>query len=371
MKILFDHDVFTYQSIGGIARYYSELIGHLEKLEPGCCRLGFQFSNTSYLYDLKLNRQFPLHLYPFGNQLWSKQLFFRINRMFFYRTVRQNDFDLLHLTFYPDPAIREMTRKPIAITVHDMTPEIYPELFPGAGKWIAAKKFWCHHADLIFADSDHTRTDLLRIFPDIPPEKVFRVYIGGGLPPPGSETRLKLPENYLLFVGGRNNYKNFLPMLSALIPVFQENLSLSLICAGGGAFNGKEKQMIRTAGLFGRILQMKLNEAELAQLYKQAAALIYPSLYEGFGIPVLEAYSQNLPVLLSNRSCLPEIAGDGALYFDPEQPDSIADAVRRILSDGELRRRLVQNGAKRLKEFSWDRSAREIQALYRKCFQSR
>ena len=128
--------------------------------------------------------------------------------------------------------------------------------------------------------------------------------------------------------------------------------------------------MIRTAGLSGRILQMKPDETELTQLYKQAAALIYPSLYEGFGIPVLEAFSQNLPVLLSNRSCLPEIAGEAALYFDPEKPDAIADAVRRILSEGELRRQLIQNGRKRLKDFSWERSAREIRNFYRKCFQS-
>ena len=154
MKILFDHDVFTYQKTGGIARVLSELIGQMEKQEPGCCRMGFKFTNTSYLYGLGLAERFGLYHYPFGNHLWAKQLFFRINRFLFHQAVRRNDFDLLHLTFYPAPEIREMTAKPIAVTVHDMTPEIYPELFPGAGKWIAAKKFWCHHADLIFTDKD-------------------------------------------------------------------------------------------------------------------------------------------------------------------------------------------------------------------------
>ena len=364
MKILFDHDVFTYQSFGGIARYYSELIRQLEKLEPGCSRLGFKFSNTAYLYDWKLDRQFSLRPYPLGNHIWAKQLFFRINRLYFYHAVRKNDFDLLHLTFYPDPAIREMTRKPIAITVHDMTPEIYPDLFPGGGKWIAAKKFWCRHADLIFTVSDHTITDLLRIFPDIPSEKVHRVYNGGGFPP-GLTAYLDLPESYLLYVGGRNSYKNFLPMLSALIPVFRKNPSLSLICAGGGSFSGEEKQAIRDAGLSGRILQMRPDEAELAQLYQQASAFIYPSLYEGFGIPILEAFSRDVPILLSDRSSLPEIAGDAALYFDPGKPETIAEAVCRIMTDPDLRTDLTRRGRKRLNDFSWERSAREIRNLYR------
>ncbi|MBR4665842.1 MAG: glycosyltransferase family 4 protein [Lentisphaeria bacterium] len=364
MKILFDHDVFTYQTFGGIARCFSELIGQMEKLQPACCRLGFKFTNALYLYDLGLAERFGLCHYPFGNRLWAKQLFFRINRFLFYRTVRKNDFDLLHLTFYPAPEIREMTSKPIAVTVHDMTPEIYPELFPGAGKWIAAKKFWCHHADMIFTDSDCTRMDLLRIFPDIPPEKVHRVYISGGFSPE-LHSELEVPESYLLYVGGRQDYKNFLPMLSALIPVFQEYENLHLICAGGGSFTGGEKQLIQKAGLTERIIQKNLSEAALAQLYEQAAALIYPSLYEGFGIPILEAFSRGLPVLLSDRSCFPEIAGNAALYFDPENADSIAGAVRRILAEPELRQELVRRGNLRLKDFSWEKSAHELLGIYR------
>ena len=363
MKVLFDHDVFTYQKIGGIARCYSELIGQMEKLMPGSCRLGFKFTNTVYLYELGLAERFGLRHYPFGDRLSAKQLFFRINRFLFYRAVRRNDFDLLHLTFYPAPEIREMTSKPIAVTVHDLTPEIYPELFTGAEKWIAAKKYWCHNADIIFTDSDRTRKDLLRIYPDISPEKVYRVYLGGGFPRE-LNSELELPESYLLYVGGRRNYKNFLPMLSALVPVFHEHKNLHLICAGGGSFTGKEKELIRTAGLTARIMQMNPDEAALAQLYKQAAALIYPSLYEGFGIPILEAFSRGLPVLLSDRSCFPEIAGNAALYFDPEKADSIAGTVRRILTEPELRQELVQRGNLRLKDFSWKKSTREMLAIY-------
>ena len=364
MKILFDHDVFTYQKIGGIARCYSELIGQMEKLMPGSCRLGFKFTNTVYLYELGLAERFGLRHYPFGDRLLAKQLFFRINHFLFYRTVRRNDFDLLHLTFYPAPAIREMTTKPIAVTVHDLTPEIYPELFAGAEKWIAAKKYWCHNADIIFTVSDRTRKDLLRIYPDISPEKVYRVYLGGGFPRK-LNSELELPESYLLYVGGRRNYKNFLPMLSALVPVFHEHKNLYLICAGGGIFTDKEKDMIQTAGLTGRVIQKTLNEADLAQLYKQAAALIYPSWYEGFGIPILEAFSRELPVLLSDRSCFPEIAGNAALYFDPETPHAIAGAVRRILTEPELRQELVQRGNLRLKDFSWEKSAREMLGICR------
>lgn len=363
MRILFDHDVFSYQTVGGIARCFSELIGQMEKLAPGTCRMGFRFTNTKYLYDSGLADQFRLRHYPFGELLPAKQLFFRINHFFFCQALRKNDFDLLHLTFYPNPDLRRMTSRPIAITVHDMTPEIYPELFPFAQKWIAAKKFWCHHADLIFTVSDHTAEDLLRIFPDIPADKIHRIYNAGGFPA-GLTAELDLPESFLLFVGGRKNYKNFLPMLSALVPVFIEKPDLQLICAGGGVFSPEEKRLIHSAGLSGRVIQMNLTEAELAELYKRAAALIYPSLYEGFGIPVLEAFSRDLPVLLSRCSCFPEIARDAALYFDPEDLNSIAEAVRRILTDQELRCELIERGRKRLEDFSWEQSAREMIAVY-------
>ena len=96
-----------------------------------------------------------------------------------------------------------------------------------------------------------------------------------------------------------------------------------------------------------------------------AAALIYPSLYEGFGIPILEAFSRDVPILLSDRSSLPEIAGDAALYFDPEKPETIAEAVCRIMTDPDLRTDLTRRGRKRLNDFSWERSAREILNLYR------
>ena len=124
-------------------------------------------------------------------------------------------------------------------------------------------------------------------------------------------------------------------------------------------------KVIRNAGLTERIIQKNLNEAALAQLYEQAAALIYPSLYEGFGIPILEAFSRGLPVLLSDRSCFPEIAGNAALYFDPENADSIAGAVRRILAEPELRQELVRRGNLRLKDFSWEKSALELLEIYR------
>ena len=93
--------------------------------------------------------------------------------------------------------------------------------------------------------------------------------------------------------------------------------------------------------------------------------MIYPSLYEGFGIPILEAFSRGLPVLLSDRSCFPEIAGNAALYFDPENAGSTAEAVRRILAEPELRQELARRGNLRLKDFSWEKSALELLEIYR------
>ena len=368
MKILFDHEVFSYQPVGGIARYYAELISELERLEPGSCLAGFRFTNTEYLYRKGLDRKFSLCRYPFPESRISKPFFFRLNRICFERALKYGKPDVVHLTYYPRPEWSRRISRPVAITVHDMIPELYPQYFAGGGKWMEAKRFWCGRADRIFTVSEQTRKDLLRLFPEVAPEKVFSIYNSGTVAE--EQKMLPCPKPYLLYVGRRDGYKHFLFALQALAPLFQQERRLFLVCAGGGAFSTEERDAIRRNGMQDRTVQYSCTDAELSYLYRNGELLLYPSQYEGFGIPVTEAFSAGLPVVLSRSSCFPEIAGDAALFFDPDDAESLRAAVRRLLGEPELRKELCARGTERLKRFSWETSARRILAHYRSMIRS-
>ena len=123
--------------------------------------------------------------------------------------------------------------------------------------------------------------------------------------------------------------------------------------------------MIDELGLKDRVTSMKVNDRDLAELYARAEMFVYPSLYEGFGIPILEAFSCQCPVALSNTSCFPEIADNAGLYFDPYSETSIADAIITLLEDKQVCKELIKRGNDRLKLYSWERASRQTETVYR------
>jgi glycosyltransferase involved in cell wall biosynthesis len=146
----------------------------------------------------------------------------------------------------------------------------------------------------------------------------------------------------------------------------QINSTSSLICAGGGKFSTQERKDIKRLQLSDKILQMDGNDAVLAHLYSSAQAFVFPSLYEGFGIPVLEAFACGCPALLSNRSSLPEVGGDAALYFDPESISSLVEILAEILENKVLCDDMRTKGLNRLKLFSWNNTAYKTIETYKK-----
>lgn len=357
MNILYDHEIFSYQQYGGIARYYCELIDRLSIHENCFCRIGAKFSNTEYLNDDALWK------YPFPDSLRAKQIFFRINSLYFKFLLKSAKYDLVHFTFYPDPKWKALIRKPIVITVHDMIPELFPSQFPNAGKWVSNKKFWCHNADMILTNSDSTTNDLLKVYKQVDPDKVHRVYLGNA-PAKKTEIPHDLPDRFLLYVGGRHSYKNFSTLLPAFRELIETHDRLHLICAGGGPFSSEETAMIEQYGLSGHVRQYSCSESALAGIYRSASALVYPSLYEGFGLPVLEAFQAGIPAAVSNASCFPEIAGNAAIYFDPHNVSEIKNALETVLYDQNKRTGLIAAGTARLAHFSWKKTADETLSFY-------
>ena len=177
------------------------------------------------------------------------------------------------------------------------------------------------------------------------------VYLGNslqGIDDAGSNTGDPLPEKYLLFVGDRSLYKNFYLFAEAVAPLVKTDPGLRLVCVGGRPFSGQENAFFRYHGLDGKVDYQQVNDTTLAGLYRGAIAFVYPSLYEGFGIPVLEAFSCDCPAILSNTSSLPEVGGDAAAYFDPKDASSIRETVCRVVCDRGLREKMIARGRERL-----------------------
>ncbi|NQW93661.1 MAG: glycosyltransferase family 4 protein, partial [Polaromonas sp.] len=219
--------------------------------------------------------------------------------------------------------------------------------------------------------SESTRRDAIDIL-GLSPEKITVVHhgfalmsIGGGKAVEISSQAIVRP--FLLYVGHRGGYKNFLGLLEAYASSKALTGSFDLVCFGGGPLQADEVQAVHRLGLpEGKVLQLTGSDEILSSLYRTASAFIYPSLYEGFGIPPLEAMAHDCPVICSQTSSIPEVVGNAGEYFDPEDVESMRGAIERVMNSEALRNTLTLNGRERLKQFSWDRCAAETYDIYKK-----
>lgn len=237
--------------------------------------------------------------------------------------------------------------------------------------WLGERAFMgtsLKRARHIVADSEATAEDIIAFYPDAA-GRVDVVYPGlTTLPPPGGRTLAPVDDQgqkqrYALFVGTLEPRKNLARLLQAFASIPASSLSdLKLVIAGGQGWRmGDLSALISHHGLQDRVLLSGyVSDAELAQLYASADFLLMPSLYEGFGFPIIEAQSFGVPVITSNRSSMPEVAGDGAILVDPENNADIADAILRLDSDPDLRVALGNKGRENARRFSWDKAAREL-----------
>ena len=173
-----------------------------------------------------------------------------------------------------------------------------------------------------------------------------------------------VPKKYILFVGSRSGYKNFDTFIKSVSLLLKEHSDLSVVCIGGGKFSNQEISLLEKLNIKNKVFQFNLEDNVLAKFYSNALMFVFPSLYEGFGIPILEAFACRCPLVCSDTSSLPEIAEDGAKYFDPYQEESIYNAMKTVLFDNVRKELLVKNGTERLKYFSWEETAKQTKKVY-------
>lgn len=346
MRVLYDGQIFSVQKIGGVSRYFYELFkGNPES------RISVIYSENFYLKAGKETKDFR----------GKYRIISEINKVKNIWDISRGDFEIFHPTYY-DSYFLKYNKKPFVLTVYDMIHEIYRgKYFPMEDKTLEHKRELCSRAAGIIAVSEKTKKDLIQIL-GIEPEKIKVIYLGSDL-----EKKIKeidLPEKYILFVGSRARYKNFENFFQGVSQLLKKDETLSLVCVGS-KFTQEEKNRIEESGVQGRVFQILAQDDELYTIYKNALCFVFPSFYEGFGIPILEAFQSECPLVISRASCFPEIVEEAGEYFDPEDIESIKNAVETVIYSKERREELIELGKKQLEKFSWEKTARETEAFYR------
>jgi len=362
IKILYDCQIFDTQKYGGISRYFVELIQEFAKMNDIGLYKPAIMSNNHYLSTINIRNINP---FCFNSEFKGKsRLTSLINKLYIRDKLRQKDFDVFHPTYYHPAFIKYLGAKPFVVTVYDMIHEKFSDEFVNSND-SNNKRYLAEKASKIIAISENTKTDLINIF-NINPNKIEVVYLGNSLVLPQNNIELKnIPERYILFVGRRSKYKNFNNFVKAVTPLIHKDKEFAVVCIGGGMFSKEEHQLFNKLNIQEKLHQINIDDDTLPLYYKNALMFVFPSLYEGFGIPILEAFACNCPLVCSNTSSLPEIAGNAALYFDPADLESIQSVVNDLLNNDSLRKTLVQNGKERLKQFSWEITAQKTSQVYK------
>ena len=363
MKVVYDHQIYVTANYGGIARYFFEVSKSLVANHGVEVVNTVRLSNNIFTGDPIFNAK---KFFPGQSFKGKKRILRMVNEVVSKRKLKEK-FDVFHPTYNQTYFLNTIKNKPFVITIHDLIQEKFKHQYPEFGEDTALfknRKLLIAKCSKIIAVSENTRNDLVEFY-NIPTSKIEVVYHGNSINEQNFYTGVLPFNNYILFVGRRKFYKNFQPFIEAIAPLILKEGDLSVVCAGGGEFNKNEHNLFRDLKIAGRLTQVEITDELLSELYRKALFFVFPSLYEGFGIPILEAFGCSCPVVLSNTSSLPEIGGDAALYFDPYDKDDMMDKVKSLLYDEKLRDNLKEKGSARVKEFSWAQTAKGHFDVYR------
>ena len=366
MRILYDGEIYGIQTTGGISRYFANLISRLpESFTPllTTCRLeGLNYPTHPNLKTFYYQR---FGFRPGRASYWLEKYYFKT-------VTALQHFDIVHPTYYSSLTQQEISkyRCPIVLTVHDMIHELFSEQIDPTGQQAEEKRKAILAAHAIICVSEHTKQDLLKQYPSLD-QQIAVIHHASDIDESlsyGSELVPARP--YYLYVGSRSAaYKNFNRLLVAFTKVvsIQSNITL---CVVGPPFNEIEAKLIAELKLTDHIQYYEYaSDRHLAKLCRCSIAFVYPSLYEGFGIPPLEAMSCGTPVIASNCSSIPEVVGDAGLLFDPYSTSELADLLLYLLDHPLERDRLIAKGYQRAKMFSWDKTAAQTIDVYRSVLQ--
>ncbi|MEQ9394242.1 glycosyltransferase family 4 protein [Haliea sp.] len=368
MKVAFDYQVFATQRFGGISRYFFELAKNIPLVENSNCTV--RVISPLYVCEyLKTGIQELPVLGMYMPQIpYTRKLVRGVNTALSPKMLKNFSPHIIHETYYSVNQSRPLNAKRV-VTVYDMIHELFPEQFDYHDKTSEAKKHAISRADHVVCISNNTRSDLLRIH-DVDPQKTSVVHLGFSLSGGNLKSSIGGRKPYLLYVGSRGGYKNFCRFIEAYGQSPMLKLNFDVVAFGGGGFTMCEKSIFQELRISGsKITQVSGDDALLESYYKDAALFVFPSLYEGFGIPPLEAMSYGCPVACSNTSSIPEVVGDAAVLFDPNSTESIMSSLEAVLLDSDFKEAMIKRGFDRIQRFSWRKCAEGTLGVYEQVLQ--
>ena len=381
IKILYDDGGFR-NAYSGVARYFTETI----KRMPPDIAWAFGMVSTTNMYLQKSPYNLPPHqqdLYGFIRDTLKGRSFRGVSHVYrllarlmprrfpsgelaneraLAQAFKAGDFDIFHLTGgHPvtDTWHPIIGKRPMVVTVYDLIPEIiYNDRRVGHCRQKLLKD-----ATHIISISEKTKIDMMRLY-GVPEEKITVIHLGFLKQEANAPIDPPIPSPYILYVGKRNGYKNFTFFVKAIAPLLKTT-ELTLFCTGG-QFDASERTLFEELGITDKVQQRFIDDAQMSTLFRNALVFVYPSIYEGFGIPILDAFSAGCPVILSNCSCFPEVGGDAALYFDEGDAETLRNHIVTLMKDDSLRKTLIEKGLARAGLFTWEKCAERTAAVYRK-----
>ena len=353
-------DCRLYSTEFGIGRYVDELIKNLAKIDQ----------KNEYILYFK-NPEFEQFKCPapnFKKYLVNAPINSLKEQTLFPLAIRQTKPDLIHFTHFNTPLL---TLKKQVVTIHDLTLHFYPgKKFTGLIKRLAYKliiRASLIKSKKIITVSKNTESDLHKLY-KFTKNKTQTIYLGLAEKfKSQTEGQTTINSPYLLYTGNWRSHKNLVNLIRAFnILKTDYNYPGKLVITGNeDPYYPETRAKIEELNLTNEVITPGLvSESDLATLYKNADCYVFPSLYEGFGLPLLEAFSTNTPVACSNKACLPEIGTNAVATFSPIDPQDIAHQVNKILTDEEFRNKLIANGQQRLKDFSFEKMAKETLEVY-------
>lgn len=335
----------------GIGVYLRETLGRLERELPD-----FKFELLGDPGKLKnFGENFNIVKCTYGIYSWQEQLLLG-------GLVEDKE----SLFWSPHFNIPFSLTNPFLVTIHDVFHLAMKE-FISAPTYFYAKallKRAAHRSKKIMTDSEFSKTEIQKYL-GIPSEKIEVIYCGLGQGSENFDRTGWVDKNYILAVGNLKPHKNLVNLVKAF-RMIRESVPHQLKIVGdfeGLKSSDKElmEELKRDSGQIDFL--GKVDQQNLIQLYKNASVFVFPSLYEGFGLPPLEAMTFSCPVIASNLASIPEICGDAPVYCDAQSPASISESILRVLSDNQLREKMRGRGLEQIKKFSWDRTANRVARL--------
>jgi len=356
MRVFFDYSIFTLQNFGGVSKYTVNLVENFsDQVVP---LIISPFYKNYYLKNCDFSDKII-----FYNKAGPLVKYLNIfNKIYFNYKLKTKKPDIVHLSYFNEKNFYD-TKAKIVITEHDLIKEkFYPEQYQDQ---IEYKKKLYDKIDQIICVSYNTKKDLQQEY-DIDPAKISVIHHCVNKNRDVRKRFLNI-RPFILYVGSRQRYKNFKNVIRSYANSSRLKLDFDFVCFGGGNFLKAEEKFFKDLSIDrGRIHYFEGDELDLNYFYQNARIFVFPSKYEGFGMPLLEAMNMDCPVVCSDIGSFSEIVNDAAIFFNPIDIESIKHKMESLIFDDQLLIDLKQRGKKNIDKYSWRKCSNETEQLYKK-----